>query len=54
VTAGERTIDVHVKRLRENIGDLSGTYIESVHRRGYRVPNIIEEKKVATTEEQRP
>jgi two-component system alkaline phosphatase synthesis response regulator PhoP len=33
---GDRTVDVHVRRLRSKIEDLKHTYIETVRNIGYR------------------
>ncbi|MBM3132341.1 MAG: response regulator transcription factor [Chloroflexi bacterium] len=33
---GDRTVDVHVRRLRSKIGDTDGTFIETVRNIGYR------------------
>ena len=43
---GDRTVDVHIRRLRSKIEDTSHTFIETIRNIGYRFRKEIEEKCV--------
>jgi len=45
----ERTVDVHVKRLREALGETAGAMIETVRGAGYRVTNQVQYTRADAT-----
>ncbi len=48
---GDRTVDVHIRRLRSKLGDYSGNYIQTVRNIGYRF-NVEEPPETPQNEEQ--
>jgi len=41
---GDRTVDVHIRRLRSKLGDSTNTYIQTVRNIGYRFSEVNESK----------
>lgn len=46
---GDRTVDVHIRRLRSKLGDYSSTYIQTIRNIGYRFSDKFELKEKGTT-----